>query len=158
MSLKNLRLFDIHTYRQNCQLGFSSKMKVPQLGLARNLHSSLEPENSSSNPSLGDNHILITGSRLCPPPPPSTLLLVSPGLGRDWSPKFATGLNMIIGCSSKSISLIKLSFRQNVSLMRKLFWQNNSLVTHILFELQPIILFSPVTNFGDQSLASYVTL
>ena len=23
----------------------------------------------------------------------------------DWSPKFATGLNMIIGCSSKSISM-----------------------------------------------------
>ena len=34
MSLKKLRLFDIHTYCQNCQLGFSSKMKVPQLGSA----------------------------------------------------------------------------------------------------------------------------
>ena len=32
------------------------------------------------------------------------------------------------------------------------FWQNNSLVSHILFELQPIIIFSPVTNFGNQSL------
>ena len=43
-----------HTYCQHCQLGFSSKTKVPQLGSARNLHSSssLEPENSSSNSSL----------------------------------------------------------------------------------------------------------
>ena len=43
-----------HTYCRNCQLGFSSKIKVPQLGSAQNLHSSgsLEPENSSSNSSL----------------------------------------------------------------------------------------------------------
>ena len=26
------------------------------------------------------------------------------------------------------------------------------LITHILFELQPIIIFSPVANFGDQSI------
>ena len=36
--------------------------------------------------------------------------------------------------------------------MGESFWQNYSLVTHIRFELQPIILFSPVANFGDQSL------
>jgi hypothetical protein len=36
--------------------------------------------------------------------------------------------------------------------MGESFWQNNSLVTHILFELQPIFIFSPVANFGDQSL------
>ena len=36
--------------------------------------------------------------------------------------------------------------------MGESFLQNNSLVTHILFELQPIIIFSPVANFGDQSL------
>ena len=35
-------------------------------------------------------------------------------------------------------------------------WQINSLVTHILFELQPIIIFSPVANFGDQSLVCNV--
>ena len=58
---------------------------------------------------------------------------------------------MIIGCSSKSISVIKLSFCQNDPLMGESFWQNNSLVTHILFELQSIIIFSPVANFGDQS-------
>ena len=66
-----------------------------------------------------------------------------------------TGLIMIIGCrrcSSKSIWVIKLSFCQNDSLMGESFWQNNSLVTHILFELQPIIILSPVANFGDQSL------
>ena len=36
------------------QLGFSSKIKVPQLGSARNLHNSawLEPENFSSGSSL----------------------------------------------------------------------------------------------------------
>ena len=36
--------------------------------------------------------------------------------------------------------------------MGESFWQNNSLVTDILFELQPIIIFSPVANLGDQSL------
>jgi hypothetical protein len=36
--------------------------------------------------------------------------------------------------------------------MGELIWQNNSLVTHILFELQPIIIFSPVANFGNQSI------
>ena len=71
---------------------------------------------------------------------------------RDWLPKFATGLNMKIGCSSKSIWVIKLSFSQNDPLMGESFWQNNSLVTHILFELQPIIIFSPVANFGNQSI------
>ena len=54
---------------------------------------------------------------------------------RGWCPKFATGLNIIIGCSSKSIWVIKLSLSQNNSLMAESFWQNNSLVTHILFEL-----------------------
>ena len=73
-------------------------------------------------------------------------------IGRDWLPKFATGLNMKIGCSSKSIWVIKLSFSQNDPLIGESFWQNNSLVTYILFELQPIIIFSPVANFGDQSL------
>ena len=36
--------------------------------------------------------------------------------------------------------------------MGESFWQNNRLVTHILFELQPIIIFSPVANFGNQSI------
>ena len=36
--------------------------------------------------------------------------------------------------------------------MRGSFWQKDNLITHILFELQPIIIFSPVPNFGDQSL------
>ena len=71
---------------------------------------------------------------------------------RDWSPKFATGLNMIIGSSSKSIWVTRLLFCQNDFLMRGSFWQKDSLKTHILFELQPIIIFSPVANFGNQSL------
>ena len=32
------------------------------------------------------------------------------------------------------------------------FWKKDSLITDIIFELQPIIIFSPVANFGDQSL------
>ena len=57
-----------------------------------------------------------------------------------------------IGYSSKNISLTRLLFCQNDSPMRGSFWQNDSLITHILYELQPIIIFSPVANFGDQSL------
>ena len=34
-------------------------------------------------------------------------------------------------------------------------WKRESLITHILFELQPIIIFSPVANFGDQSLYQF---
>ena len=49
---------------------------------------------------------------------------------------------------------MKLFFCQNDPLMEEPFWQNNSLVSHILFELQPIIIFSPVANFGNQSLLS----
>ena len=49
---------------------------------------------------------------------------------RDWSPKFATGLNMIIDCISKSIWVIKLSFCQNYPLMGESYI---SLVTHIIF-------------------------
>ena len=71
---------------------------------------------------------------------------------RDWLLKFATGLNMIIGCSSKSIWLTRLLFCQNGSPMRGSFWQKNSFITHILLELQPIIIFSPVANFGNQSI------
>ena len=84
----------------------------------------------------------------------STLVLMDVSLrcNRDWLPKFATRLNMIIGCSSKSIWLTTLLFCQNGSPMRRSFWQKNSFITHILFELQPIIIFSPVANFGNQSI------
>ena len=47
---------------------------------------------------------------------------------------------------------MKLFFCQNDPLMGEPFWQNNSLLSHIFFELQPIIIFSPVANFGNQSL------
>ena len=73
----------------------------------------------------------------------------------DWLPKFATGLNMIKGCSSKSIWVTRLLFCQNDSPMRGSFWEKDSLITHILFELQPIFIFSPVANFGNQSLISF---
>ena len=64
------------------------------------------------------------------------------GLARDWLPKFATGLYMI--------------FCQNGSPMRGSFWQKNSFITHILFVLQPIIIFSPVANFGNQSIVARI--
>ena len=41
---------------------------------------------------------------------------------------------------------------QNDSPMRGSFWHKDSLITHILFELQPIMLFSPVANFGHHPL------
>ena len=45
-----------------------------------------------------------------------------------------------------------LLFSQNDFPMRESFWQKDSLITHILFELHPFIIFSPVANFADQSL------
>ena len=53
--------------------------------------------------------------------------------------------------------MIKLSFCQNDPLYKRIILANNSLVTHILFELQPVIMFSPVANFGDQSLDYHQT-
>ena len=37
--------------------------------------------------------------------------------------------------------------------MGESFWQKDSLITHILFELWLIMLFRPVANFAQQSLA-----
>ena len=54
---------------------------------------------------------------------------------RDWSPKFATALNIIIGIVSKSKSLTKLSFCQHDSPRSTSFQQKNSLVTYIFFDL-----------------------
>ena len=71
---------------------------------------------------------------------------------RDWSTKLATGLNVIIDWSSESIWVTRLLFCQNDYPMRASLRQKDSLITHILFELQPITIFSSVKNFGDQSL------
>ena len=72
-----------HTYCRKCQLGFSSKIKVPQLGSARNLHSSgsLEPENSSSNSSLLSRDVSTgaTGVTAVAPKFSDTLTLFQPG-------------------------------------------------------------------------------
>ena len=70
---------------------------------------------------------------------------------RDWSPKFATGLNMIIGCS---IWVTRLLFCQIDSPMGQSLWQKDRMVTHILFDLCIFKHFSQVANFGDQSLLS----
>ena len=80
--------------------------------------------------------------------------LIQPYRTRGWCPKFATGLNIIISHSSKSVWVIKLSFCQNDLLIEESFWQNNRLVTHIFFELWLIMIFSPVANFGHHPLAS----
>ena len=45
--------------------------------------------------------------------------------------------NSVISHSSKSISVIKLSFNQNESSIGGSFWQKESLITHTLFELCP---------------------
>ena len=51
--------------------------------------------------------------------------------------------------------MTRLLFCLNDSPMRGSFWQKNNLITHILFELQPIVIFSTVANFGDPSLKTY---
>ena len=48
-----------------------------------------------------------------------------------------------------------LSFCQNDSLMGESFWQKDSLITHILFELWLILIFSPVEKFAQQSLRGF---
>ena len=47
-----------------------------------------------------------------------------------------------------------LSFCQNDSPIGEAFWQKDSLITHILFEQWLIMIFSPVANFAQQSIAS----
>ena len=54
--------------------------------------------------------------------------------------------------SSKNIRVTKLSLSQSDSPMSESFWQKNSLVIHIFFDLWPFKHFSPVANFGLQSL------
>ena len=75
------------------------------------------------------------------------------GKTRGWFPNFATGLNIIYNRhSSKSISVIKLSFCQNDPLIGGSFWQKDSLITHILFELWLITLLCIVLVFLTQTL------
>ena len=71
---------------------------------------------------------------------------------RDWSPKFATGIKWLNRHRSKSIWVTILSFCQNDSLMGESLWQKDRMVTHILFDLCLFKHFSPVANFGYQSL------
>ena len=70
----------------------------------------------------------------------------------DCCAKFDTGLNIIIRHSSKSICVIKLSFGQNVTHMGESFWIKDNLITHMLFELWLILIFSPVANFAQHPL------
>ena len=53
---------------------------------------------------------------------------------------------------SKTIWVTNLLFCQNDFPKRRSFWQKDSLITHILFELWLIMIFSPVANFGQHPL------
>ena len=68
---------------------------------------------------------------------------------RDWLPKFGTGLNCLNKHRSKNIWVTILTFCQNDSLMGGSLCQKDRMVTHM-----PIKHFSPVANFGNQSLDS----
>ena len=72
--------------------------------------------------------------------------------GRGCCQNFATGLNIIISHSSKSIWVIKLSICQNDPSISKSFWKKDSLITHILSELWLIMILSPVATFGHHPL------
>ena len=63
-----------------------------------------------------------------------------------------TGLKCFNMHISKSIWVTSLLFCQNDSLMAESHWQKDSLVTHMLFDLCLFQHFSPVANFGYQSL------
>ena len=68
--------------------------------------------------------------------------LVEKTLG--WSPKFSTGLNVIIGVDQKIYKRPSYSFAKMMYIL---------LVTLKLFELpMPIMILIPVANLGDQSL------
>ena len=72
---------------------------------------------------------------------------------RGWCPKFATGLNIIIiAIVQKVCEWSSCPFSKLISYIGESFWQNNRLVTHILFELWLIMIFSPVANFGQHPL------
>ena len=55
---------------------------------------------------------------------------------------------------SKSIWVTKLPFYQNNLLKWESFWQKDSLV-NLLFWTMPIMIFRPISNFGDQSLRQF---
>ena len=75
------------------------------------------------------------------------LLLVIVGWHQWWQQTLIILQSAIIAC---------FNFWEIVHLARgwmgESFWQKDSLITHILFELQPIMIFSLVSKFGDPSL------
>ena len=71
---------------------------------------------------------------------------------RDWLQKFATWLIYQNRHRSKNIWVTRLFFSQNDSLMGESIWPKDSSVTHIFFDLCLFQHFSPVANFGNQSL------
>ena len=54
--------------------------------------------------------------------------------------------------------VIQLFFCQNDPPMGESIWLKDSLITHILFELWLIMIFSPVANFAQQPLYSIINL
>ena len=66
---------------------------------------------------------------------------------RDWSPKFETRLNIIIGIVQKAQEWPSCPWWYHFGKMTA--WS----FLCKLFLTMPIMIFSPVSNFGDQSLA-----
>ena len=74
---------------------------------------------------------------------------------KGWFPKFATGLNIIISHSLKSIKVIELSFSQKDSLWEDHFGKRTAWLLPYFFEKWLIMIFSPVANFGNDPLLTF---
>ena len=76
---------------------------------------------------------------------------------RDWSPKFETGPSIIIVIVQK-VWVINLSFCQNdVHTSRGIILAKGQIgYSYTFWTTLSIMIFSPVSNFGDQSLGIYI--
>ena len=73
---------------------------------------------------------------------------------RGWSPKFATGLNVLIGIDQKiyewpDVLLLKWCTLRGIILAK---WQLSHSYTFWTMSKPIIVIFSPVANFGDHPL------
>ena len=59
---------------------------------------------------------------------------------------------LLFYCLSQAKLYIPSTLNIALILWHTKFCQNNNLITHILFELQPIMILSPVANFGHHPL------
>ena len=70
---------------------------------------------------------------------------------RGWCIKFATGLNIIIGIVQKVYEWPGCYFAKMI-LLWGIIWAKGQLDHSYTFWAMPIMIFSPVANYGDQSL------